>query len=1184
MLKFIKVAFCVVFSINLVAQQAENYAWKSVTINGGGYVPGFIFSKAEKDLLYARTDIGGAYRWDESAKKWIPLSDFITSSNQMGVISMAADPKDANRVYMVTGLYSNSWDPNGILYSSTDKGNTWTKIDVPFKVGGNESGRGSGERLMIDPNLPSKLVFGSQKQGLFISTNYGNNWTNVSTFPKSRINCVEIDPSSGAANTASKDIYIATTDNLTAKDTTVGGLYKSSDGGATWQYVAGQPVKIEPKDFDNPKISTPAIINNIAFAGDFIFFTYGNDLAPGCSNGFVMKYNKITKVWTKIFPFPKNTQGGYNSLAVHPTNPNIVVVGTLGYWWPTSDRIYLTKDGGSTWIDVRTKMKTNNKNTPHGGGMGWNSGLKINPFNPNHAVFGSGNGLWMTYNLDKSFVNDSTLWTYENDNFEETAVLALASPPSGAHLYSGLGDIKGFVHTDLSKSPANTYHQHGNTYSVDFAENTPSTIVRTHDGGNRASISTNSGVTWTDFATQAQGGNARSNYISISPDGKTIVWSPNDSIASYSTNAGASWTVCSGLANDVFPKSDRVNSSVFYAMNNANGEFLKSTDGAKNFTKVSTFSFVGGTAIVPVFGKEGHVWASAGSNGLHYSTNGGTSFTKITSVQDAYRVTFGKAAVGASYPTVFMYGKVNERVGLYRSNDMGATWTKINNQTQEFGRNHSVISGDPKVYGRLYIATHGRGIMYGDVQSTSLCLAPLLPQTLVLCENSYTQLAPQNSIDTTVYTFKWFKDGVNLNKATSSIQVSRAGNYSLTISKAGCPDASDFVNVVSQLMDVNNVAVCKGSTATLSVTGNSTYRWTDAAQQLLSTTNQLQVTPTASTVYYVSDTKTTPHAIGLATYASGGWGIGSQFDNNQNKIKLTVTQSIWLKGISLHVTGAGTNGVIRLLDKAGNVYISASKTGLPIGTQEIPFNVILKPGEYTIDAVGTTGSVQFQSDRTGVNWSVPNYVTMSSVPGWAYGIFFNLKFETGNTCAATPVEVKVNVPEAITYNYQINGGTWKKGTSTTLCAGDDMQFAAWPVSGSTWSWTGPNGFTSTVRNPLLANVTTIQMGVYNATQTDANGCKSSASFTIDPCVVTSSLELDQKDNYISVYPNPSQGTFLIKNDSDEVLEIIISNLKGREVYKNKVENVLLLNNELPSGIYILKILGKKMDILKIVIE
>jgi xyloglucan-specific exo-beta-1,4-glucanase len=59
------------------AQLSQAYAWRNVTIHGGGYVPGIVFNTKEPNLIYARTDIGGAYRWDESSQKWIPLMDFI---------------------------------------------------------------------------------------------------------------------------------------------------------------------------------------------------------------------------------------------------------------------------------------------------------------------------------------------------------------------------------------------------------------------------------------------------------------------------------------------------------------------------------------------------------------------------------------------------------------------------------------------------------------------------------------------------------------------------------------------------------------------------------------------------------------------------------------------------------------------------------------------------------------------------------------------------------------------------------------------------------------------------------------------------------------------------------------------------------------------------------------------------
>ncbi|KAA2302469.1 hypothetical protein FY526_19675, partial [Clostridioides difficile] len=60
------------------AAPSEAYEWKNVVTGaGGGFVPGIIFNESEKDLIYARTDIGGAYRWNAADERWIPLTDFV---------------------------------------------------------------------------------------------------------------------------------------------------------------------------------------------------------------------------------------------------------------------------------------------------------------------------------------------------------------------------------------------------------------------------------------------------------------------------------------------------------------------------------------------------------------------------------------------------------------------------------------------------------------------------------------------------------------------------------------------------------------------------------------------------------------------------------------------------------------------------------------------------------------------------------------------------------------------------------------------------------------------------------------------------------------------------------------------------------------------------------------------------
>ena len=69
----------------------------------------------------------------------------------MGVESIAVDPSDPDRVYLACGTYTNPATPNGAILRSRDRGKTFERTDMPFKFGGNENGRGNGERLAVDP-------------------------------------------------------------------------------------------------------------------------------------------------------------------------------------------------------------------------------------------------------------------------------------------------------------------------------------------------------------------------------------------------------------------------------------------------------------------------------------------------------------------------------------------------------------------------------------------------------------------------------------------------------------------------------------------------------------------------------------------------------------------------------------------------------------------------------------------------------------------------------------------------------------------------------------------------------------------------------------------------------------------------------------------------------------------------
>lgn len=55
--------------------QDAGYVWRNVTVGGGGFVPGVVFSPAEPGLAYARSDMSGAYRFDAAQDRWVPLQD-----------------------------------------------------------------------------------------------------------------------------------------------------------------------------------------------------------------------------------------------------------------------------------------------------------------------------------------------------------------------------------------------------------------------------------------------------------------------------------------------------------------------------------------------------------------------------------------------------------------------------------------------------------------------------------------------------------------------------------------------------------------------------------------------------------------------------------------------------------------------------------------------------------------------------------------------------------------------------------------------------------------------------------------------------------------------------------------------------------------------------------------------------
>jgi len=110
-----------------------------------------------------------------------------------------------------------------------------------------------------------------------------------------------------------------------------------------------------------------------------------------------------------------------------------------------------------------------------------------------------------------------------------------------------------------------------------------------------------------------------------------------------------------------------------------------------------------GTALSATPGVEGNLWLAFRANGLYHSTNAGATFTKLDTAQESYSLGFGKPAPGKKYPVLFLAGKVGNLQALFRSDNAGESWVRINDDQHQYGGiNH--VTGDPRIYGRVYLA------------------------------------------------------------------------------------------------------------------------------------------------------------------------------------------------------------------------------------------------------------------------------------------------------------------------------------------------------------------------------------------------------------------------------------------------------------------------------------------------
>jgi hypothetical protein len=726
---------------------SQTTTWTNAKIGGGGYVTGLIFHPTSANVLYARTDIGGAYRWNQATMSWVPITDGFGAAESFyqGAESIALDPNNDQLVYMSTGLY-NSADATGRLYISSDRGDHWTHVNLPFSAGSNNPGRAIGERMMVDPNKPSILFYGSRTAGLWKSADSGQTWSQVTSLSSVKMSSDQINAVGGAAmgvelvvydtgtkgtGSATQTIYAAIAPDYVNAAGLSSNLYKSTDGGASWNAV-----------------STPVsgyYIPHMVRAADGLFYVaFTKGPGPGDPGpGRFYKFDGST--WTLL---ASTSAGGYGGVSVYGSGATTrIALGVSGTWGNYSGQqiVQLSDDDGNHWREIEAM-------NPGVTASGWVDDVEIDPSDRDHILHVHGGGIIETRDASAT----SPTWSSTVDGVEENAISALATPPAGAPyiVINSAGDIGTWVHTDLTTKPTEgPSAQWSNGYSADIAWSDPLYIAGSgainSTGAGFGFWSGDGGKTWSSFATNAPGGSSNTNAAgSVAVTARNnVVWAPNDSVPSYTTDNGATWvqtnlpalpSIATGVSRGYHLAADRQNPNKVYAYESGGawwgpaGKVYVSTDGGHSFTlsqgsvdaKLAP-NYFWATSLVVNPNAEGDLWLADG-NAVYHSLDSGATWTKLGSfasiwgsnawpdVQGATTIALGKAKAGASYSAaVYVVGVVNGVWGVYRSDDGGVTWTRFNDDAHQFG-GIGAIAADQNTYGRIYVAGNGRGMLYSN--------------------------------------------------------------------------------------------------------------------------------------------------------------------------------------------------------------------------------------------------------------------------------------------------------------------------------------------------------------------------------------------------------------------------------------------------------------------------------------
>lgn len=615
--------------------------WRSIGPFRGGRSVASTGVVGDPKTYYMGTTGGGLWKTDDMGISWRNISDGYFKTGSVGAIAVAES--DPNVVYVgmgehaVRGVMTHHGDG---VYKSTDAGKTWKKIGL-------ESTQHIS-RVIIHPKNPDivwvaaqgALYSSSQQRGVFKSVDGGTTWKNV----------LFVDNKTGASElsmdmTNTRILYAAMWEHgrLPWKVISGGpgsGLYKSTDGGETW---------------DKLKDGLPTELGKMAIAvsrsnPEKVYALIESDSEKEAGGLFVSTNGG--KKWSRITNDHRLIQRAwyYIELFIDPKNENTIYV--------LSAPALRSADGGKTWETLS-------------GTHGDFHDLWFNPDDPSNFVISNDGGAAITFNAGKSWSTQANMPTAQfyrinvDNQFpyriyggqQDNTSVAIASRElgSGGITTSSWTASAGGESAFLAFDPDNPRYVLGGSYQG---------TIEVID------VNAKAGTNIMAAPIQYLGMDAKDLKYRFNWNAP-IVWSKHEPNAFYhgaqyllkTTDMGRSW-------REVSPDLTRNEKE---KQGKGGGPYTNEAVGAENY---GTLSY-----IIESPHEKGVIWTGSDDGLVYLTRDGGANWKNVTPrglnecLINAIDVSPHDKAT--AYIATTRYKFNDHAPGLYKTTDYGNTWTKI---------------------------------------------------------------------------------------------------------------------------------------------------------------------------------------------------------------------------------------------------------------------------------------------------------------------------------------------------------------------------------------------------------------------------------------------------------------------------------------------------------------------------